>query len=949
MDRRVNQYALLLIILLTLPLLPVFSQTTGKIAGVITDKQTGEPLVGVNVIVTSDRGEQSGSATNENGDYYIINLTPGNYTLRAQMIGYTPIIVEDLDVSVNRTRNINLELEQGVVQGEAITVEADQVSLKKDQTSTIKNVSAENMEKLPVENLDEVVEMQAGIVDGHFRGGRLDEVSYMVDGIQVDDGFSGSGKAVDIETEAVQDLEVITGTFNAEYGRAMSGVVNAVTKVGGNEFHGGVSAALGNYYTANNDIFIGLEPEEVTRNQDYKLNLSGPIIRDKIHFFMNYRYQDNKNHLNGIRRFDVDDYSDFSYPEPSAWYTEHTGDSNYVSMNGSKNHSFLAKISPKISSDIKLAFLYTLNKDEWNSYNHAFKYNPDGMANGNRDSYMGAITLNHMLTNSLFYNLKLSYINNEFGWYKYKDTQDPRYIHDVYFSAYGPGFFTGGQEKGHTIRTTEDYNLKFDITWQANEQHNFKTGIQYIDHNIDHKWEQILNRYERIGWNDAELDTLPADLAQQDPTNIWEWSVDNQGNMQVDYIYYEPITMPDSSIYSDIYTVEPKEFSAYIQDKMEFDDMVVNFGIRYDYFDPATSYPSQRRNPANQQIFYEQDEQGNIITRIDDSGDTVNVLNSEKMSSYPEADPQFQISPRLGFSYQLGKQAVVHFSYGHFFQMPRMEAMYQNNSFQIAPNDYETVQGNPNLQAQKTVTYEIGLWQELNDNMSLDVTLYYKDIYDLLSTKIISTYNQIDYGLYTNKDYGNTRGLELKYNLYAGPFSLLLNYTLQYTRGNADNPTQTFTRAGDSMDPIPKLIPLSWDQRHTLNISVGYNTEKYGGTLTGYYNSGTPYTWQPLQESILSRVNLYENNAWMSGSYKVDFRSYYNLGPVRFILKCYNLLDRLNEVYVNPETGSAYTDIVRETEIASHHSDFNEFKDRYQNPSMYAAPRLVKLGVEYNF
>ncbi|MCF7740199.1 MAG: TonB-dependent receptor [Candidatus Marinimicrobia bacterium] len=949
MDRRVNQYALLLLILLILPLAQIFSQTTGKIAGVITDKQTGEPLVGVNVIVTSERGEQSGSATNENGDYYIINLTPGNYTLRAQMIGYTPIIVEDLEISVNRTRNINLELEQGVVQGEAITVEADQVSLKKDQTSTIKNVSAENMEKLPVENLNEVVNMQAGIVDGHFRGGRLDEVSYMVDGIQVDDGFSGSGKAVDIETEAVQDLEVITGTFNAEYGRAMSGVVNAVTKVGGNEFHGGVSSALGNYYTANNDIFIGLEPEEITRNQDYKINLSGPIIRDRIHFFMNYRYQNNKNHLNGIRRFNVDDYSDFSYPSPSAWYTEHSGDSSYVSMNGSKNHSFLAKISPKISSDIKLAFLYTLNKDEWNGYNHAFKYNPDGMANSNRDSYMGAITLNHMLTNSLFYNLKLSYINNEFGWYKYEDPQDHRYVHDAYFSDYGPGFFTGGQEKGHTIRTTEDYSLKFDITWQANEHHNFKTGFQYIDHKIDHKWEQILNRYERIGWNDAELDTLPADLIQQDPTNIWEWAVDDEGNMHVDYIYYDPITMPDSSIYSDIYTVKPKEFSAYIQDKMEFDDMVVNFGVRYDYFDPATTYPSQRRNPANQQIFYEQDEQGNIITTIDDNGDTVNVLNSEKMSSYPESDPQFQISPRLGFSYQLGKQAVVHFSYGHFFQMPRLEAMYQNNSFQIAPNDYETVQGNPNLQAQKTVTYEIGLWQELNDNMSLDVTLYYKDIYDLLSTKIISTYNQIDYGLYTNKDYGNTRGLELKYNFYSGPFSLLLNYTLQYTRGNADNPTQTFTRAGDSMDPIPKLIPLSWDQRHTLNVSVGYNTKKYGGTLTGYYNSGTPYTWEPLQESILSRVNLYENNAWMSGSYKVDFRSYYNLGPVRFILKCYNLLDRLNEVYVNPETGSAYTDLVRETEIASHHSDFNEYKDRYQNPSMYAAPRLIKLGLEYNF
>ncbi|MCF7885069.1 MAG: TonB-dependent receptor [Candidatus Marinimicrobia bacterium] len=949
MEKRVSQYTLLLLLILSLPLYSIFSQTTGKIAGKIIEKQTGEPLVGVNVIVKGESGTTTGAATNQNGDYYIINLPPGDYQLRAQMIGYTPVVVENIEVSVNRTRNINLELEQGVIQGEAITVEADQISVKKDQTSTIKNVSADNMAKLPVENLSEVVNMQAGIVNGHFRGGRMDEVSYMVDGIQVDDGFSGSGRAVDIETEAVQDLEVITGTFNAEYGRAMSGVVNAVTKVGGNKFHGGISGALANYYTPHDDIFIGLEPEEITRNQDYKIHLSGPIIKNKVHFFVNYRFQDNKNHLNGIRRFNVDDYSDFSQPNPNAWYSEHTGDSNYVSMNGSKNHSFLAKVSPKISDEIKLSFLYTLNKDEWHSYNHSFKYNPDGMAYSNRDSYMGAITLNHMLTHSLFYNLKFSYINNDFGWYKFKDPQDPRYVHDAYYSDYGPGFFTGGQEKGHTARITEDYNIKFDLTWQANEHHSFKTGLQYTDHTIDHQYKQILNRYERMGWNEEELDTLSADLIQQDPTNIWEWSVDQEGNMHRDYIYYDPITMPDSSIYSDIYTVKPQEFSAYFQDKMEYEDMVVNFGLRYDYFDPATVYPSQRRNPANQQVFYEKDEQGNIITRTDQNGDTMRVLNKEKMSSYPDAKPQFQISPRLGFSYQLGNQAVVHFSYGHFFQMPRMEAMYQNHSFQIAPNDYETVQGNPNLEAQKTVTYEIGLWQEINDNMSLDVTLYYKDIYDLLSTKVISTYNQIEYGLYTNKDYGNTRGLEIKYNLYSGPLSIFVNYTLQYTRGNADNPTQTFTRAGDSMDPIPKLIPLAWDQRHTLNVSIGYNQEKYGATLTGYYNSGTPYTWQPLQESILSRVNLYENNAWMAASYTVDLRSYYKIGPVRVVLRCYNLLDRLNENYVNPETGSAYTDIVRETEIASHHSDFNEFKDRYQNPSMYAAPRLIKLGLEYNF
>jgi outer membrane receptor for ferrienterochelin and colicin len=136
--------------------------------------------------------------------------------------------------------------------------------------------------------------MQAGIVLGHFRGGRDTEVAYLVDGMRVSDAFGGSGRAVDIQPEAVEDLEVITGTFNAEYGNAMSGIVNAVTKEGGNAIHGSASGTLGNYYTDHNDIFIGLDRSEVTRNQDYKVSLNGPILKDRLNFFVNYRYQNNK-------------------------------------------------------------------------------------------------------------------------------------------------------------------------------------------------------------------------------------------------------------------------------------------------------------------------------------------------------------------------------------------------------------------------------------------------------------------------------------------------------------------------------------------------------------------------------------------------------------------------------------------------------------------------------
>ena len=192
--------------------------------------------------------------------------------------------------------------------------------------------------------------------------------------------------------------------------------------------------------------------------------------------------------------------------------------------------------------------------------------------------------------------------------------------------------------------------------------------------------------------------------------------------------------------------------------------------------------------------------------------------------------------------------------------------------------------------------------------------------------------------------------MEVKYDFILGNFSLFLNYTLQYTRGNADNPTQTFTRAGDSMDPINRLIPMSWDQRHTLNLTAGYNTIKYGCTLTGYYNSGTPYTWNPVSESILARINLYPNNASKPSGYSFDLNVYYNIYLLRNVkmrmsLTVYNLFDKLNEVLVNAQTGRAYTAIIKPTDIAGHRSNFNEYEDRVKNPSMYSAPRLVKVGL----
>lgn len=931
---------LLLWMILLITIIPgmLLSQTTGKISGRVIDKKTGHPLTGAQVMITGkwidnkevELDEIMGTVTDNEGDFFIINVSPGQYTVLVQMMGYSTMKFTEVSVSVNRTVSLSTELQPTVIAGEEVIVTARVVEIKKDQTSSIRNVSSKDIKNLPVESLDQVVAMQPGIVAGHFRGGRSDEVSYMIDGIQVDESFGQTGRTVSVNPEVVSEVEVITGAFNAEYGRAMSGIVNMVTRDGGEVFKGSASYELGGYITDHNNIFIGLKDFDITKKSDLNFSLSGPLLNDRIGFILNGRFQDNKGHLYGIHRFNVDDYSNF-LGDPSTVFSDHYGTGKYVNMEWGKNYSLFSKLTFKTTSSIKTSLIYNINDGEGQGYDHYYKYNPNGRATGYNSSKMIALQINHMIGKRAFYDIKLSHVGNYSGDYVFEDPYDSRYVHDMYSQGGdGCGFSTGGQQKHHSELKLEDINAKFDFNWQINKNHNVKTGIAYIGHTLDNSSKEIRNEY--IG-TEFEMMTVRDSLTNK-----------------MSYPYYSPVTMPDTSVYSDIYIQKPYEYSAYIQDKMEFNEMVINIGLRYDYFNPNTAYPSQLRNPANQLYFPLTDTNGAVL--VDDDGN--DIMDPERMSSYPMAKVKHQISPRIGLSYKLGSSALLRFCYGHFFQMPALYALYQNNSHLIGPTDYSTTNGNPNINAQKTIQYEVGLWQELMPGMELDVAVYYRDIYDLLSAKVITTYNQIKYGLYSNKDYGNVRGLEVKYNLNYEPFIASINYTFQYTKGNADSPTFTFSRAGSNIDPVNRMIPMSWDQRHTLNISVGYYQPKYGTNLTVFYDSGTPYTWTPIAENPLSRVNLYPNNDVKPTLISVDLNAYYNVFNYRGVqgrltLLVYNLLDRLNEVAVYGSTGRAYTTVARESEINSHQSDFNDYWDAIHNPAMYSAPRMFKIGFEVSF
>jgi outer membrane receptor protein involved in Fe transport len=213
----------------------VYAGTTGKIAGIVIDKATGTPLAGVNIVVQSTG---LGAASGTDGYYFINNIPPGSYVLEVSYLGYNNLKIENVKVSVDQTTELNIQLTEQVMDlNETITVVAKRPMIRKDATSQRAIIEGNLItDVLPVSSVHDVLSLQSGVVTDrhgniHIRGGRTGEITYLVDGVYVKDPFDNSlGGNVDVE--AIQEVEMISGTFNAEYGNALSGIINIVTKEG---------------------------------------------------------------------------------------------------------------------------------------------------------------------------------------------------------------------------------------------------------------------------------------------------------------------------------------------------------------------------------------------------------------------------------------------------------------------------------------------------------------------------------------------------------------------------------------------------------------------------------------------------------------------------------------------------------------------------------------------
>src|SRR6185436_1205719 len=242
--------------------------------------------------------------------------------------------------------------------------------------------------------------------------------------------------------------------------------------------------------------------------------------------------------------------------------------------------------------------------------------------------------------------------------------------------------------------------------------------------------------------------------------------------------------------------------SIYVQDDIEWNDLRFRAGLRYEYFNPRTSVPGDLANPAN------------------------SIAGAEYVPPRA-ATRKLTISPRLGVSYPVSPKTSLFFAYGHFYQMPQIRQMYAKADYSVlgtlqasSEKDYGVL-GNPDVKPEKSIQYQFGYKQELRPWLGLDLTLFYKDIRDLLGTEVLTTYNNATYKRLTNVDFGNVIGLTVALDQRAlGLVSTSLDYTWQVAGGNSSDPYETAARVDAKEDPRPRQVPLNWDQRHTLNLTL---------------------------------------------------------------------------------------------------------------------------------
>lgn len=874
---------------------------TGKIAGRVLDAETGQPLPGARVEVL---GTERGGLSDDDGYYHVINLNPGSYSVRASMIGYQSLVQIEVRCNSDLTTRVNFRLNPSPIETQGVTVVAQRPVVDKDLTATMRVIGAAQLDQMPWENLQQAVASQSGVVrmgeDLHVRGGRSDEVDYLIDGISVRDAAEGYTGLL-VNTNALSELSLLTGVYNAEHGQVMSGFINASVKDG--------REPKFNLKFNDGDLF----PDRQGRgHRSVQADWGRPLWRDRVLAFGAAEVK---------------------------WSDDWDPHRELVPHQGREDYSWLGKASIKLPAQSRLGLLVAGSRSQFGRYGHDWYFLPNSYRSDLRRGLLACLNWNQSLSGSAFYQISLGRFWNR-GQLGVRDTfwdvgrywwEDIRFFdywdNQIYYNPDGKLVFTAGYNPygydrtlfyrygnywQYRDRTTDERFLKGDILLQAGPRHQLKAGAEL-------KW----------------------------------YTVDNF------HLYSTALGNP----IIDRYHKKPGLWAFYLQDKVEYEGLVVNGGLRMQKLDSRTG-------PVDSSLLAGAGEAGS-------SG--------------------WSLSPRLGLSYVVSRNTTFHFGYGRFFQAPLLQQLYQY----VAMNDPRQIKGNilgnPGLKPQRATSIEFGTATELTRDLSLDLTIFYRETKDLIAVDLVQA-KPVDYYRYLNLEQANTSGLEAGLRKHFGQhLTGSLRYSLSKAVGTGSDPADAMERSwlaaiGESLDVVErKEVPLDFDQRNKLVAEMTVfqkgrwpGDPRLGGLLSEtsasaifHYGSGLPYT--PLALEGLNQEAPSVNSERYPASKQLDLslRKGFRAGPleVAWFLEVINLLDWDNgnstyrresgpyEIYTRewrPQTPrtdytniSPYYDAEGDLDgngifsVAEQQARWDYFKRLYtDNPALTGAPRLLRTGFQ---
>lgn len=834
---------LLIALLLALFAAPAAAQSTGKIEGRVTDAQTGQPLVSVRVVVV---GTSLGNITNQDGYYFINNVPAGLHDVRAEFIGYQAVTIREQRVLAGQTITLNFELQPSAVAVAPIEVVGERQPLvPRDQVASKNIVTGEVVADLPVDDVRQVLALQPGVVETgrakgvSIRGGRSGEEAIYVDGILVRNYNAGTSN-LELGTNALAEVDVLTGGFSAEYGEAQSGIINYVTRTGGQEWSGAFS--LQTDEIAPKEWSVGFNRAE--------LSLGGPIAGGLTFFgaltATGQRSEDAGKLWRDVPIYiaqgidtvvTVEEASPVGLPG-----TREVAIPNFVRYDEGGRLPFSNR--DEYTFDAKLDYTYGTGSRVFVSAKQSrFQARNAPIANlFNPQAYTGQRTLSRMIMagwtqnfvtsadQALALDVKLAYSRDRFN----AGALDPDFEQSHRSPALGFTFddfeflvdeedFPVNEELLQNWLTNSGQRTPFDISRSAE----FSTRQEF--------W---LNPYgaatgfPTAGFGTGSAGTFQYALEEQFQVRA---TVDWQANRYHRFKFGGDWTSIDvtaanirfaSQQFSDLWIESPTRLSLFAQDRIDLGDLVIEAGIRYDRFDPNTEFAAIAGSaPGDPRV------------------PTI------------EAEAETAISPRLGVSFPVTENSTFRLSYGHFVQVPDLDEYYQGknvNFFGFRNTNTNDIFSRP-LELGKTIAFEFGYRQLLAPDFVLDISAYNRDKQSDVAIRKLpwpdpdpARQGSVEYlNTLTNADFGVVRGIDVRLDRRFGELlDVMLGYSYQDARNTGTDPytyTNVFARVESNANILLGLPPnppqamraTEENRRHNVtgNFSLRFPADYEGSRL----------------------------------------------------------------------------------------------------------------------